>query len=1271
MKNWHTFLRMEVFPQERYGLTKTEQAILLSKFPSQETVITNKQVAKQAIEDDELPPNPETVRKHMWTIYNKRFCPKDGKEGFPGYKHTSQTRDQEFLAWLKQRYLQWLQTYNSDTPLQSASEANHLIQVSPTALGKLSNHVPDLPLNFLPRFDALKDVKKLVLDGTNQPVGVTGTTLRVGVQGMGGIGKSVLAAMLARDEEVRHSFPDGILWVTLGQNPALTLRQLDLAKMLGDSSQMFQDVQQGRVHLSELLADKACLLILDDVWQSKHAEAFNALGQKCKMLITTRDNKVLQELGTVEYLLGLLEDEEARTLLALWAKQEKETLPFEADEVVRECGNLPLALAMIGALVQGKPDRWGNLLHKLCNADLEKISHQFPDYPYPNLLKAIQVSIEALETDIQKRYLDFAVFPEDTPIPETVLQTFWEPEGLDEFDTQDVVDLLVERSLARRDDRGCLTLHDLQYDYVRKQAGDLPALHNCFVNSYSSRCSNGWHSGPNDGYFFENLAYHLHESGRKEELYELLTKSPDWMKAKYIACTGDAAYVADLELAIEDFNNPLKSNQLLTLIQLYTARQAINNKVTNYNNDDLTTLVWLDREAEALSYARLRSDAKDKFDGLVTIHNELQAKGKSNPNLLNEAWEIIQKIEDQTIQLEALSDLITIMPEVKTIVLQAETLLAQIPDIVIKNLGDGYRLFRLVESHSKLATALIHTGYEQQAELMFTDAEEMARNIQDDLQKPRALKALVIALAEANNFNAAEKVTRLFNRDWDKTEALSKLAEILNKKGLREHAKTALTEATKSASLLNGSYRAEMALTELVEVLANLGEFQQSEEIVWTIKDDLLRSVALGKLVVGLAKHREFIKAEEIAINIIEYEEKKQSLSSLASVLARTGNQEKANLIFIEAEQVTRTLKTTWHWNSAVAGLVQTLAQGRYLSVAIKLVLVIEEDIDEQQSRALKAIVIALITDGKLKEAQKITTTIKGTKDLSYTLLNLANALTKYGYDEDANQTFIDAIKAARKVNNYTDRLCILSDLALALLEVGNHVIADKLFKEVEELSDNTEYDWFEKWQQVKAFSILGATLSKTENTAKANTVFASAKKIALAIEHWQEKSLAFRELIIGLIDADYLNEAMKLAPMIEETESQVILPRYLVNKLSQNGHQTEAEKLVQSIKNNAYILSKNLSEEEVAEISTMMAEVGYFAEGLKIMGLQPMDFFLSTLTEWVSAFEKVELGLSLSILKEAIRISGWVRLDWQEIYEIFPKITNIAVDKAVRTSRR
>ena len=65
--------------------------------------------------------------------------------------------------------------------------------------------VSDLPPHYLPREADLAGLKqKLLAGGVN--VGITGQSSAVGVQGMGGVGKTVLAAALARDLEVRHAF---------------------------------------------------------------------------------------------------------------------------------------------------------------------------------------------------------------------------------------------------------------------------------------------------------------------------------------------------------------------------------------------------------------------------------------------------------------------------------------------------------------------------------------------------------------------------------------------------------------------------------------------------------------------------------------------------------------------------------------------------------------------------------------------------------------------------------------------------------------------------------------------------------------------------------------------------------------------------------------------------------------------------------------------------------------------------------------------------------
>ncbi len=100
-------------------------------------------------------------------------------------------------------------------------------------LGKLIA-VPSLPPHFLRRQDRLRALKDAVLADLHRPVVITGTVVRTGIHGMGGIGKSVLASALARDHEVRRAFPDGVFWIGIGQQPTLDTLQRRVAQALGD-----------------------------------------------------------------------------------------------------------------------------------------------------------------------------------------------------------------------------------------------------------------------------------------------------------------------------------------------------------------------------------------------------------------------------------------------------------------------------------------------------------------------------------------------------------------------------------------------------------------------------------------------------------------------------------------------------------------------------------------------------------------------------------------------------------------------------------------------------------------------------------------------------------------------------------------------------------------------------------------------------------------------------------------------------------------------------
>jgi WD40 repeat protein len=236
--------------------------------------------------------------------------------------------------------------------------------------------------------------------------------------------------------------------------------------------------------------------------------------------------------------VGVLSLPDALRILADWVgEQNPENLPLEATEVAKECGYLPLALAMIGAMVCLRPTGWQDALIRLRRADLEKIKRTFRGYPYPDLLRAIQVSVDALESADQERYLDLAVFPEDQPIPEGVLTILWK---LDETDTRDCITRFVARSLGRwATDGTSLMLHDIQRDLIHKRREkDLPELHLRLVEA--------WNALPKlDSYAWRRAAYHLVNAGHKDDLRRLLL-DVEYLQSK-LAATDPNALIADYE----------------------------------------------------------------------------------------------------------------------------------------------------------------------------------------------------------------------------------------------------------------------------------------------------------------------------------------------------------------------------------------------------------------------------------------------------------------------------------------------------------------------------------------------------------------------------------------------------------------------------------------------------------------------------------------------------------------------------------------------------
>jgi WD40 repeat protein len=352
------------------------------------------------------------------------------------------------------------------------------------------------------------------------------------------------------DEIIQAAFPDGVVWLNVGKDPRdLVPLFREAARAVGDSLEGYESLQSASNRLRNHLRDKAVLLVLDDVWDPHDAAPFLIDSPRSRLLITTRDARIAVSLGARQQALDVLTWEQSLQLISLWSDCPISGLPPEATEIVRECGCLPLALAIVGALLRDKPDRWKNVLQRLRNADLDKIRQSFPEYPHPDLLRAIDISMDVLDEKVRKRYIEFAVFPEDSPIPETAIRTLWR---LDQYEAEDTVDQLVDLSLITRDSDHNLRMHDLLLDYVRRRLGleKLREAHNNLLKAYSEQCPLHWSDGPRDGYFFENLTWHLRNAGRADEALGLVLDFR-WIDAK-LRASGVISVLSDYEWCASD-----------------------------------------------------------------------------------------------------------------------------------------------------------------------------------------------------------------------------------------------------------------------------------------------------------------------------------------------------------------------------------------------------------------------------------------------------------------------------------------------------------------------------------------------------------------------------------------------------------------------------------------------------------------------------------------------------------------------------------------------
>ncbi|MGW4483456.1 AfsR/SARP family transcriptional regulator [Amycolatopsis sp. NPDC004368] len=188
-----------------------------------------------------------------------------------------------------------------------------------------------------------------------------GTRPLVVIDGLAGVGKTSLAVRVGH--RLAALFPDGQLYVDMRGfdpggdvvDPAEALRGF-LEVLAPGTVPAGLNARSGLYR--SLLAGRRMLVVLDNVRDAGQVRPLLPGEPGCGVIVTSRNSlaSLVVSDGAEVLTLDTLTDEEARRALARRLGEERVAAEPEAvDEIIRLCGRLPLALAIVAARVRTHP----------------------------------------------------------------------------------------------------------------------------------------------------------------------------------------------------------------------------------------------------------------------------------------------------------------------------------------------------------------------------------------------------------------------------------------------------------------------------------------------------------------------------------------------------------------------------------------------------------------------------------------------------------------------------------------------------------------------------------------------------------------------------------------------------------------------------------------------------------------------------------------------------------------------------------------------------
>lgn len=329
-------------------------------------------------------------------------------------------------------------------------------------------NVPQVSPLFIGRDADLEEIKRRV--GNYMP---GDTSRQMILTGWPGVGKTSVIRALANDSMVKAHFPDAILWVSVGETPNYLRLLAEWGWLLGLSSVESMDtISTATARLQAALQHKRALVVIDDVWRGEDALPLLVGGANCFTLITTRFQKVADQLATVpsdKYILGVLSLEFAQELLGLIAPTFVTEIPNAAEQWLRDIELLPLSILVGGRLLEREMLFGSEHVLRLLK-DLRLLNQQAPKDRYdpetgviPTVRILLEQSTNHLDPETREYFAFLGAFaPKPATFDALAMQSLWQVE-----DVRLIILKLIDYGLLEPIGSGRFWMHALLVEYAR------------------------------------------------------------------------------------------------------------------------------------------------------------------------------------------------------------------------------------------------------------------------------------------------------------------------------------------------------------------------------------------------------------------------------------------------------------------------------------------------------------------------------------------------------------------------------------------------------------------------------------------------------------------------------------------------------------------------------------------------------------------------------------------------------------------------------------